>query len=542
MSTLCIWLPDWPLQYILATRPELYGRPIIIHTADHAGGRDARVVSCCQQSRAAGIEPGAPLVEVETTWGRKGQPMPQLVARDREAERHQLEELAEDCLQFSPHVSLESATDITRPGGCQSFPQALLLHTRHLAPSRGSSQELLRTVQENFASRGYQVRLAHAATPGAAWALAHYSDLSTSLPACIPTRFVRLGLPAGAWWAPHPETHTALAPLPVEALRIPSQAAGLLHQLGITRIGQLRQLPRPELTLRFGPELCRQLDYALGQQPELFPYCRSTGSSLHRQLLESPLADRRDLQQVLEHLLQRLLASLSGSNRGIVQLSCRFLGEGGTQELPLTLYLPSVDFGHLAGLLQGHMERRSFPSPVTQVEIEATMTAVLGQYQQHLFPPAAGDLSPGHRPLPVQLGRLLDRLCCRLETGSVLHPRLRFEAQPEHCWEHSSPRRSARGSRRPLAPGTIRPLLLLPHPRRLSPAGSLPGGFPSCFNDDRRRYRVAHHWGPERIETGWWRKATVRRDYYRVEITSGHRFWIYQDLFQGSWFLHGMFS
>ncbi|MEE2686496.1 MAG: DNA polymerase Y family protein, partial [Planctomycetota bacterium] len=82
----------------------------------------------------------------------------------------------------------------------------------------------------------------------------------------------------------------------------------------------------------------------------------------------------------------------------------------------------------------------------------------------------------------------------------------------------------------------------LPHPRRLSPTGSLPGGFPSCFNDDQRRYRVAHHWGPERIETGWWRKATVRRDYYRVEITSGHRFWIYQDLFQGSWFLHGMFS
>ena len=487
------------------------------------------------------MEPGAPLVEVETSWDR-GRPLPQLVARDRKAERHQLEELAEACLQFSPHVSLESAADITRPGGCQSFPQALLLHTRHLAPSRDSSQGLLHTVQEYFASRGYQVRLAHAATPGAAWALAHYSDLSTSSPACIPTRFVRLELPAGAWWAPPPETFTALAPLPVEALRIPSQAANLLHQLGITRIGQLRQLPRSELTLRFGPGLCRQLDYALGEQPELLPYCRSTGSSLHRQVLESPLADRRDLQQVLEHLLQRLLASLSGSNRGIVQLSCRFLGEGGTQEFPLTLYLPSVDFEHLVGLLQGHMERHSFPSPVIQVEIEATMTALLGQYQQHLFPPAGEDLSPDHRPLPAQLGRLLDRLCCRLETGSVLHPRLRFEAQPEHCWEHSSPLRSARLSRRPLPPGTIRPLLLLPHPRRLSLSGSLPGGFPSHFDDGRQHYRVAHHWGPERMETGWWRQVTVRRDYYRVEIASGHRFWIYQDLSRGTWFLHGMFA
>jgi protein ImuB len=542
MSTLCIWLPDWPLQYILADRPELYGRPIIIYSAARAGSRDTRVVSCCHQSRAAGIEPGVPLAEVETAWGRSGQPAPQLVARDREAEQHQLEVLAEDCLQFSPHVSLESAADITRPGGCQSFPQALLLHTRHLAPSRGGSHRLLRTIQENFSARGYQVRLAHAATPGAAWALAHYSDLSTSLPACIPARFIRLGLPSGAWWAPHPETRAALDPLPVEALRIPPQATGLLHQLGITRIGQLRQLPRPELSLRFGPELCRQLDYALGQQRELLVHYRPPDIHLHRQLLESPLADRRDLQQVLEHLLQRLLASLAGSNRGIVQLYCRFLGEGGQREFPLTLYLPSVDFEHLASLLQGHLERGDFPGQVSQVEMEATMTASLGQYQQHLFPPAAGDLSSGHRPLPAQLGRLLERLCCRLETGSVLHPRLLPEAQPEHCWEHSPPRTSGRGSRHLLAPGTIRPLLLLPHPRQLSPAGSFPDGFPCHFDDGRRRYRVAHHWGPERIETGWWRKATVRRDYYRVELASGHRFWVYQDLFQGRWFLHGMFA
>ncbi len=544
MSTLCIWLPDWPLQYILACRPELYGRPIIIYSASRAGSRGTRVVSCCQRSCQAGIQPGTPLAEVEANWDRRGLalPAPQLVPRDSQAEHNQLQLLAEACLQFSPQASLESAADIVRPGGCQSFPQALLLHTRHLVPDSGDSQRLLRTIQDNFSARGYQVRLAHAGTPGAAWALAHYSDLSTSLPVSIPTRFVRLGRPAGAWRVPCSQTQASLDPLPVEALRISPQVSGLLHQLGIRQIGQLRQLPRQQLSLRFGPELCRQLDYALGDRQELFPCCQPSASHLHRQLLEPPLVSRQAVQQALEHLLRQLLDSLAGSNRGILQLLCRFQGERKQHEFSLMLYLPSVDPGHLSSLLRLHLEHFDLPGQVSQVEMEATMTGSLERHQQQLFSPAAGDLSSNHRPLPVSLGHLLERLCCRLEADSVIHPRLLPEAQPEHCWEPSRPSSSRRGPGRTLAPGTIRPLLLLPTPRRLSPAGSCPGEFPRHFDDNHRRYRVAHHWGPERIETGWWRKAAVRRDYYRVELVSGHRFWIYQDLYRGSWFLHGEFS
>ena len=104
MSTLCIWLPDWPLQYILACRPELYGRPIIIYSASRAGSRGKRVVSCCQRSCQAGIQPGTPLAEVEATWDRRGLalPAPQLVPQDPQAEHNQLQLLAEACLQFKP--------------------------------------------------------------------------------------------------------------------------------------------------------------------------------------------------------------------------------------------------------------------------------------------------------------------------------------------------------------------------------------------------------------------------------------------------------
>ena len=33
--------------------------------------------------------------------------------------------------------------------------------------------------------------------------------------------------------------------------------------------------------------------------------------------------------------------------------------------------------------------------------------------------------------------------------------------------------------------------------------------------------RVVRVWGPERIETGWWRTRLVRRDYYQVETERG---------------------
>ena len=49
---------------------------------------------------------------------------------------------------------------------------------------------------------------------------------------------------------------------------------------------------------------------------------------------------------------------------------------------------------------------------------------------------------------------------------------------------------------------------------------------------------MARHWGPERIETGWWRRERAVRDYYRVETTEGRRFWLFRRRRDGRWFLH----
>jgi protein ImuB len=57
-----------------------------------------------------------------------------------------------------------------------------------------------------------------------------------------------------------------------------------------------------------------------------------------------------------------------------------------------------------------------------------------------------------------------------------------------------------------------------------------------------KQYRLARHWGPERIETGWWRGQSAGRDYFRVETATGSRYWLFRRLRDGKWFLHGTFE
>ncbi|MEQ9332646.1 MAG: hypothetical protein RIG56_14835, partial [Thalassobaculum sp.] len=69
----------------------------------------------------------------------------------------------------------------------------------------------------------------------------------------------------------------------------------------------------------------------------------------------------------------------------------------------------------------------------------------------------------------------------------------------------------------------------------------------------RRTHRVARADGPERLAPEWWRPwagtgSRTTRDYFRVEDTEGHRFWLYREgLYDRPgdsprWFLHGVFG
>jgi protein ImuB len=88
----------------------------------------------------------------------------------------------------------------------------------------------------------------------------------------------------------------------------------------------------------------------------------------------------------------------------------------------------------------------------------------------------------------------------------------------------------------------MRPLWVFDPPQLIDVVALAIAGPPAMFHYQRRRYRVTGSCGPERIETGWWRGPSSRRDYYRVETESGQRFWLFRDLQDQRWFLHGEFA
>ncbi|MCH8042211.1 MAG: DNA polymerase Y family protein [Planctomycetes bacterium] len=527
---LCLWLPNWPIQRLIVARPELDGRAVALE-APHRGGR--RVVACSAEAYRRGVRAGMPAAEAEALVGSGGRPGAlHLEPHDAEADRRALEQLALWCEKFSPVVGL----DEMEPG------EGLLLDITGVAGLFGGEQALAEKMIQALRRRHLTVRLAIAETIGAAWAVAHFATPTT---AC--------GL---AHLIPAEQTQDALRTLPVEALRLSEKTVTLLGELGIRTIEQLLSLPREGLSSRLGDEVLRRIDQATGAVAEPVRAVRSQPTLQAEWLLEAPTTRSEQIEFVLQQLIEQLAGQLVAEGIGALRLQCRLRCEhGGPLEFAVGLFRPSADSRHLWELVQMQLERLRPNAAVSELSVKATATAPLECRQQQLF--ADGDQAAGRRQLAV----LVDRLSSRLGGPAVLRPRLSADAQPELACRYvplTGESTKRRGGGPSISAPAHRPLMLLPRPVALAEKGDryilceAPSGpfrqnvpvpfFPSRFIFNNTPHQVHRHWGPERIETGWWRKRGIRRDYYRVETDRGSRFWLFRRLNDGQWFLHGAFE
>lgn len=469
---------------------------------------------------------------------------------DPAADQSALESLADYCQRYSPVVGLEAACPAS----------ALLLDVGGSAPRLGGERELVERVCCELSVRQLVVRTAIADTVGAAWGLAHFGELnslrhpndnsvSADQQPHVPNRSrVHAGeyliVPRGA-----AATENALAPLPIEALRLDDDTTDVLHALGVRVIHQLLQLPRDGLATRFGDHLLQRIDQALGRTPEPIVIYQSPPPLTIEHVLEHPTARLDSLETLIRQLLERLEQRLRVQQRGVLQLECLLAT---TQPhntashrahnrspwvMQIGLFHPTAVASHLFELLQMQLENHRLLAPVHCVSLHAHVTAPLEQQQSALLEDIAY-VAPG------QLTHLVNRLSSRMGHHAVASARLMAEALPEEAFRYvalTGARLSkARASRRK-SPG-LRPLRLQPQIMALRATAVIPDGPPISFEYCGQAHRIAHCWGPERIETGWWKGPTIRRDYFRVEDQRGRRFWIFRDLRNGDWFLHGVFG
>jgi protein ImuB len=241
--------------------------------------------------------------------------------------------------------------------------------------------------------------------------------------------------------------------------------------------------------------------------------------------------------------------STNGAARqaGALAVACRVDCEGAPATgFEFGLFQPTASARQLLELADLQLERLRLAGPAMGIEMRVLRHAPLEERQGVLFEESRtlGQSRP--------LAALVNRLAGRLGRDAVVRCRLMSDAQPERAFRAEPlvgrTRRIRKSKPREASPsqgistGALdRPLTLLAQPVPLEAMSVAPEGPPISFRRGRERHTVARHWGPERIETGWWRRERALRDYYRVETTEGRRFWLFRRRQDGAWFLHACF-
>ncbi|MBI5418761.1 MAG: DNA polymerase Y family protein [Deltaproteobacteria bacterium] len=447
-----------------------------------AAGKGTRelVVVPSVGARSAGIRPGMALSAAHAL--ARGLSVFQ---RDEVSEAAALARLAAWAGRFTPVVSLAP-------------PREVVLEVAGSLRLFRGMENLVGKVEEGIRDLGYTAQVALAPTPlGAAL-------LARARPGARVTGMERLT----------PE----LFAVPLDALDFPPDTLEALRGLGVGCLGDCLKLPRPGLDRRFGGELPRYLDRALGRHPDP----RNPFVLPPRFEGRLPLLTEVSAAEPLLFAVRRLLLELEGyleargGGAGELRLTLSHR-EGRRTRIEVGLLSPSRDTGRLLGLLRERLCRTRIPEPVSAVGLSVETVLPLAPANRELWKEPARQVSEAWP-------ELLERLRARLGDAAVQGLRPAAEHRPERAFVLMEPERGDE----PILPSLRfgrRPLWLLPRPAPLE------------------RKELTLLTGPERIEAGWWDGEDVRRDYFVAEDSRGARLWIFRERGgKRGWYLHGIFG
>ena len=553
-----LWLPTFATDRLRkqnAAPPDASGATPPLVTIWHDGRR--RVIAAADAvATAQGLHPGMTLAQAQAM-------VPGLVVREADpaADATALQRLAWWCLRYAPLVSADP-------------PDGIWIDVTGSAHLHGGETALLRDLTSRLLAQGLNARAAIADTPGAAHAVARFGKARPKTSGGSPITIVPV------------QTHAAaLANLPIESLRLPSEIIEGLRLLGIETVGELAILPSAPLARRFGVVVATRLDQALGTVFE--PIVPSIPPDLPQARLTfvEPLLTAEAFATVIARLTAMVCDGLEKSGQGARRLDLLFERvDGSIQSIRVGTARPSRDARHLARMLDERLERVDPGLGVEAMHLVVPHTDALA-YAQSAVRLTETDQTD------TDISPLVDRLANRLGAERV------YRTAPV---ESDVPERSVRripaltppGRMTGKAPGTPpgvapaitgRMLPARPHIRRLADTsgtslGTPPGHWPAdlprpvrlldppqpvdamallpdhppvAFTWRRVRHRVRHADGPERIAGEWWKRDGEMhsvRDYFRVEDEEGRRYWLFRrgdgaDSVTGDmrWFLHGFF-
>ena len=455
-----------------------------------------------------------------TTGLRIGMPVtkarilaPGLVAMDADpvADSEALERLALWALQrYAPVVTADP-------------PDGLVINTTGADHLHGGEDIMLTEMVEQLAAFGVSARAAVADSWGAAHAFARYQ----ARPVCV--------IPPG-------EGARAILSLPLAALRLSPDILDSLGMLGFDRIGEIEAQPRAPLALRFGPELGRRLDQAMGRLSEPIGPIRPPDLITVRRAFAEPIAAPETIARYTGKLVLQLCEALEARGLGARRLDLILhTVDNRIQAIRIGTALPVRNAQRLTRLLCSRIETID---PGFGIEI-MSLTAAFAEPL-----PGKQMISSLVEEPEKDISSLLDTLANRIGEKCLY----RFAPVASDVPERSVMRIAA------TTPDTgaawtdrwPRPARLLAQPEPIEAMVLLPDHPPAAFTWRGIRRSVKCADGPERIFGEWWRRDAeliAVRDYFQIEDDAGERFWVYragdgEDPETGShrWFLHGIFG
>lgn len=425
------------------------------------------------------------------------------------SEREALERLAAWAYQWSSLVSCQlgsASADSAEAPATAAAPAPSLLWLE-LGASRalfGEPALLLERIDAELSGLGYSHACAIAPSPTAAALLAR-ADEGRCVLTCAQLR-------------------AQLAPLSLSWLELPTETLEALRSAGLMSIGEVLALPPAALARRFGPHSCHYLARLTAEASEPRPAFRLPESYRARYEFEHELREATGLLFPLQRLLQEFQGYLRARDcavqRFVLELEHAARPAAARTQVTLGLSAPARSAAHFMLLARERLQSLALAAPVRAVTLTAVDFTAPSILQADLF-------GGGAQPL-AELSQLLDRLRARLGNECVQGFRCLADHRPERAFGLIAPEQahsaqataSALTTAAAFAPTATRPAALLP---------PQPIGAPCSLLS-----------GPERIESGWWDGAPVRRDYYVAHAADGTRQWVFHDLTDDAWYLQGL--
>jgi protein ImuB len=565
-----IWLPHWPIERLKRERAAAGEAPLphecvpdrsvpdksvpddrpFALVGSEAGGLVLTAVN--GPSHGEGLSPGLGLADARAIC-------PHLLTAPAAPEKDALAllALAHWSGRYSPSLNSDGA-------------DGLWLDATGIPHLFGGEDALLADLRKRLARFGFSARLAIAETLGCAHALARFG------------RFPQTIVPAG-------QLKAALAPLPVEALRLAQEVAGLLRRLGLKHIGQLYDLPRSSLKRRFHAKdaaeaVLLRLDQALGIREEPRTPLLPQPHYVARLPFPEPLITADGVAAALDHLAATLCDQLTRARVGARQVMLAlYRADGSSGLIEAGFSAPCRDERHLLLLLRDKVATLDLGFGIDLMLLGTLTIEALPLAQTSLVAECVKE-----RAEP-----LIDRLANRLGKRGLSRLFPRQSHVPERAQMAKDAFAGAPSWPSPAPAKPPRPPLLLLRPEPLEVLAEIPEGPPARFTWRRVTRRVVKAEGPERIAPEWWREIRTPspskgeggdpglepgapggghnaelivgsdplpgpppfggseqprpRDYYRIEDEDGRRYWVFHEgLYQESaapaWFLHGVFG